>query len=290
MNNRQKYRFVVARFRPNQLRGEFVNIGVIVHVMETKEIMSRWLPDLGRMRCLSQKVTFDQYEHFRKELTRYIPTDHNLTLLESDNLTVPRVTTQDDNFLEYLHREWSIPFCFSEPVGGFTANPETQLHHLYNQVVAVGEEKKERQDRTMAAVRRKIGTELRQKELLGEDKLHEHILVKGLSRDWQFDYGRVNGSIVVVEAPNLYKKDAVEKSNAALIFSGQIQDVIDTGKDVKAFAVVSSNIPLGRREGIEPALKLLTRAKTRVEVIEENQLSALSRELQRYIGYKVFTF
>src|SRR5258708_4363846 len=125
---RLKYRFSVARFMPNQIRGEFINIGVILHVLDTQQLMAEWLPGLGRMRCISPEVTTDEFKNFQNHLSLRYNLDSSLPTLEApESIVGESFNKSQPELLDYLHREWSVPFQFSEPVTGFTTDPKRQL-------------------------------------------------------------------------------------------------------------------------------------------------------------------
>jgi hypothetical protein len=172
MSSRQKYRFVVARYRPNQLRGEFVNVGIILHLPDTGVLYSRWLPNIERLRVISPDITLEQYHHFRQELARrYVHVQPTATVPSENNLTLAPVTATSPMLLDYLYKEWSVPFCFSEPTGGFTLDPQEEIDYLYNQVVAPLEETKSDgkvRETSLPKSRRLISRESKQKKLLGK--------------------------------------------------------------------------------------------------------------------------
>jgi hypothetical protein len=126
-----KYRYVLARFVPNQLRGEFINVGVVMHNLSTGELSYKWLPNLGRMRYLSKEITLEEYKSFQNYLgERFLP-----NLFKKVSVVGQPVTMASPELLDYFRKELGGQFQFSEPTFGYTTDPEKQLERLYKLLV-----------------------------------------------------------------------------------------------------------------------------------------------------------
>ena len=289
-NERLKYRFTVARFMPNQLRGEFVNVGIVLHVLDTQQLMSRWIPNLGRMRCLSPLITHAEYKEFRDHLAESYKLGSSIATLDSPGSIIGEpVAKASPELLDYLYREWSVPFQFSEPVFGYTTDPVQQLNHLYEQLVQPAEEEAEPVTHNMLAkVKVRVERTLRKAHLLGENKLNTAIEVPGKTRSWPFHFGRVNGSVTLLEAVLLDQIDPITKSNRAIILNGHVKDVRDKGDyyDVKVYAIVHYSKLPDRMEGVQEARNLIE--TNGITTLTQEELPKITGELQRSLNKKTY--
>jgi hypothetical protein len=290
METRIKYRFSIVRFMPNQVRGEFVNVGIVLHVLDTQQLLSRWLPELGRMRCLSPSITFEQYDHFRKQVAeRYKEGESYATLLNPDSIYGEPYTKASPELLDYLHREWSVPFQFSEPVAGFTRDPLHQLEVLYRQLVEpLQEEESVVTDSRLERIRRKVQFQLKKDDLLGPEKFKQKIEVPGKNRSWPFDFGHLNGSATLLQVVPLTQKDPVQKGNASLILVGHVRDVRQRDYlEVNTYAIIQTSEDPARMDGIDQARTIIENDGIRTLTVEE--VPKITGDLRRKISAKTYS-
>lgn len=284
MNNKFKYKFSIARFMPDQVRGEFVNVGIILHLTEAKLLYSKWLPEPNRLRCLSPGFTVEQYKYFQATLSeRYNLGYSTPTLGSPDTIIGENISKHSPDLLDYLYKEWSVPFQFSEPVAGFTADPRKQLEHLYTQLVQpVYEEKLPASSNTrLDKIKRKLERALSQANLLGPEKITKDLNVPGTSINWQFDYGRANGRLTLLQTVSLAQKSALDKSNAAALLFAKIYDIRKRGNyassNIEAYAVLQYSKELDRQSGLEEAKNLLK--NNEIVTVEEGGINDLVKDI-----------
>lgn len=289
MDTRVKYRFSIIRFMPNQIRGEFVNVGIVLHVLDTRQLLTRWLPELGRMHCLSPSVNLDQYLHFRKQVQeRYNEGNSYSTLQNPDSIYGEPYNQASPELLDYLHREWSIPFQFSEPVAGFTTNPTERLATLYTELVEPVQEDEQTAPATrLDKVRRKVQVQLQKSDLLGPEKFRQSIEVFGKTRSWPFDFGHLNGSATLLQVVSLEQKNPVQKGDASLILAGHVNDIRQGSyNEVKAYAIIQASTDPERMDGLDEARTIIE--NNRIQTLMIDEVPKITEELRRTISTKSY--
>jgi hypothetical protein len=100
---------------PDQIKGEFVNVGVLLLVVDENKLLTKWTNSLKRTNHLAHELNQEDFDHWKETL-------NNVAKLR-----------MQPGLLGYLRKEFSTPFCFSDTGGGVTDNPETELDYLASQ-------------------------------------------------------------------------------------------------------------------------------------------------------------
>jgi hypothetical protein len=107
---------------PNQLRGEFVNVGVVLQVDGLSPFW-QFTNDISRMQFLDPDLDAEIWEHFQRTVVEIeLPADYPLRKGQSD-------------LIGYLYYSLSCPFQLGEIVAGRHDNPLRQIDHYFKQLV-----------------------------------------------------------------------------------------------------------------------------------------------------------
>ena len=231
----KKYRFSLIRYVPDKLRGEYINVGVILHSLNDNQVNFRLLTDYSRLRCfdpyfwksdltgfqiileqrLSKPFTIDQYSVERRHL-KFPP----------DGL----VTKQSPDFLELLQLTLSGKFQITKPDGGLAENPAEILTNLYEALVQPASEQTSDSNQLLkagsASQRRKIlqnrvRAALEKEQLLG-NRFEENVVVPGTDEKHGFSFGSLNGVANLIEVASLSYKRPEQKELVVESLIGKI--------------------------------------------------------------------
>ncbi|NWJ96529.1 MAG: DUF3037 domain-containing protein [Chloroflexi bacterium] len=257
MDRKVKYRYSVVRFMPDQLRGEFINVGILLHVLDSGELLTRWIEGLGRMRCLSKDVTLEKF----RNMQRYIKEAYssNRTYSMFDHGSIKPISVSSPELLDYLYRESHGLFQFSEPRGGITSNLDNQLTWLYDTLVKFSlDEEEETPAEGVKRIRSLIKDQLIQADLFGKGKVEENKVIPIGKRKQNFAFGHTNGYAMLVPVISLAQERPALKDRAASALLGRIEDVrLIYPQRTKVLAVVHIGRSQEYKPGTEEALELL---------------------------------
>jgi hypothetical protein len=127
----KKYQYQIVRYAPDKVSGEFVNVGVIVYLPETKQLASKFI---GRLTRISQffgevegKCLINILRHFQKEIKINAKLESGfLTDLQYDSLEkiTGAILPKDDSAL------YCTPMMY-----GLDLSIESALNYLYEKLV-----------------------------------------------------------------------------------------------------------------------------------------------------------
>jgi len=122
------YQFATIRFMPDQVRGEFVNVGVVLQVEGRSQPMWQFTKDISRMQFLDSTMTEGRWLQFRQEVVEIeLPSDYSLRKGAVD-------------LINYLYYTLPFPFVLSDIVTGRHDNPLRQIDHYFKQLVEIEKE------------------------------------------------------------------------------------------------------------------------------------------------------
>jgi len=119
-DNERACEFYLLRYTPNIVRGEFVNLGVLLHDPQAGRLLPpRLLDNFRRVRRLHPWADLDVLAALEKQIEEEAP-------------------KQNGTLRAYLERlqQYSNVLEFSEPKAVLTADPEAELERLYETYVA----------------------------------------------------------------------------------------------------------------------------------------------------------
>lgn len=219
--------YSIIRYVPDSLRGECVNLGVLLSCPE-----EGWLDwqrttnhqrarrffqdevDLGRLTVVEKGL----YSRLEKERARLV-----------DLARLKDFVTRHRDLLQMT----PLRTC---SVG----DPESDLRQLYQSVVAQADSNARREHRmTTPQVRRMFSDRLKRANLIG--KLQPRITLKGKYRTWKpytFDYGYQNGTLNVIHSRSFDLVDRDEAFDGARLLLKNIEDVQRHSDPSPRFSVV----------------------------------------------------
>ncbi|AST93048.1 hypothetical protein BC6307_18185 [Sutcliffiella cohnii] len=124
---RKPYWYSVIQYYPNSVKGEVLNVGVIIHQPDSGSVR-HFILDTGNIKLrgiLSNQVNFDSYKIQKEYFEYYLE-----KLPNSNDLLIPNVFTH--TFLLELAKEFPPDFKASEPTFALTNNLDT----LFNQLLS----------------------------------------------------------------------------------------------------------------------------------------------------------
>lgn len=113
-----KYHYSIARFVPNRMRGEFVNIGIVVQNLETGSIRVKFAENFARIKRICPTANVKSINPMLEVIQAKLNRNHEAGYL----------ARLDD----FIHG--TIQFC--EVSGGITNNIETELEKLFRLFVS----------------------------------------------------------------------------------------------------------------------------------------------------------
>jgi hypothetical protein len=123
------YQWAAIRFMPNQVRGEFVNVGVVLQVEGQPQPMWQFAENsevLPRIQFLDPDFDPEKWDLFKAYIVAQ---------------TLPNnPSAKGKTLLEYIHQEHTALFCLGFVGGGISDNPLRQIDWLFNQMVKMEEE------------------------------------------------------------------------------------------------------------------------------------------------------
>ena len=284
--------YTIAHYIPDPIRGEFVNIGVVLQSTETGFIGSKFLNDYRRIEDFNphvNKLVLDDFATVSRD---------KITHMNRSGLTktADRISSAPE-FITLLSRLYSGLVQYSKPKVVLANNPVEELDRLYEELVSpplnqrkvsVPEQHKmitatkgeEHHRYTVASVRRDVV-----RSLLNNPKLQSHIKrkyeVQGSVNSWVFDVGLRNGAIHVVQTVSFDVDAAEAKQDRALILKGKIDDARSANQRVgfNAYAIVLP--PTDNNEGYKESLKLLNSSE--IITCEPEQVYRVVNELEKKI-------
>jgi hypothetical protein len=181
--------FYLLRYVPNIVRGEFVNLGVLLYDPRAKRLLApRLLENFRRVRRLHPWADLDLLAALEKQIEEEAP-------------------KQDGTLRAYLERlqQYSNALEFSEPKAVLTADPEAELERLYETYVAEPQYPSRlgvAVERSRAWIRSQLNTALRKAGLWA--RLDRGVRVEEFTHKgdrFRFDFGwRRNGHLGFLQA------------------------------------------------------------------------------------------
>jgi Fe-S cluster assembly iron-binding protein IscA len=292
MDNRFKYKYAIIRFVPNQLRGEFVNIGIILHILDGVGLLhAKWLPKLGKMRCISSDITDEEFRNFKKYISKnFKATTGNL--FSPKTIISEKVTTDSPKLLDYLHSEMGGQFQFSVPSFGYTSNVQQLLEKLYRDFVdpdfeekeeEVDEEKEERV--SLREARQKVANVLRENHLYDPGPFGRDVLVPGSTTLRKFDFAHLNGGATLLQVISLGQLSEESKNDRALVLVGKVTDVRATNIQVESYAITHEVDDPDRMVGNEAVKSYISNHN--IQIIAQDDTDYLAKQFKNSFTYSI---
>jgi Protein of unknown function (DUF3037) len=185
-----RYVYSVIRFVPDPVRGEFINVGLLVGSDESSEWQLRTLENLKRARAIDPKGILPLVWTFVDSIGRQLD-----TYTDAVEAGRPADIAISEKWLERLCYDSNNVVQLSEPAPISADNAEEALQRLFDRFVLEPETRRfsfQKKHTALAAIRRAY----RDNGLIKGVDFDEVSLVKGGHHRERFDFVVVNGGVV----------------------------------------------------------------------------------------------
>jgi len=259
--------FYLLRYVPNIVRGEFVNLGVLLYDAQQKRLLPpRLLENFRRVRRLHPWADLDVLAALERQIEAEAPQQNGALRAYLDRLQ------QYSNVLE-----------FSEPKAVLTADPEAELERLFDTYVAEPHypgRVAAAVERSRAWIRSQLNTALRRAGLW--EKLERGVRVEDYTHKgdrFRFDFGwRSNGSLGFLQALALERE--VDRAKVLAYTVERIQTRLAAQKLTATCTAVVEAPP--DNETAELSARIL--AEQRIQIVPVVRLDTLVGELARQLS------
>lgn len=281
----RRFQYVIARYVPNVIRDEAVNVGVIVREVGGDSHSFKFLPRSATVRKLWPTADQKLVAHFHRQLEQAKRAAIGPSLF-GDDMAGGNVPPLDQRFFTWAQRELNGNLQVTEPRGITATDVASALTFLYREYVALPQgSSRPINYQAMApfASRQRLWATFEKRNLVRPGLLIREMTLPGKHAPWTFDLGHRNGQLRIINSLALNTLAPETNLGRALILKGMLEDVEATaGQEVNATAVVD----LGRDEKRIPAAKeakgILLDAK--IEVVRSGEVTRLAERVQMELG------
>jgi len=230
-----RYRYTIARYVPNVVRDEAVNVGILLQGLEGSPFVFKFMPRTAAVHKLDPRADDSLVRRFERQLKMASNRDAPLG-------TFGRPT--DEGFFESLRADFNGNLQLTAPRGLVADHPREALNKLYQEYVAApGAAPRPISYQALAPsrVRARLWGAFEKRELVRPDRFSELFNVRGVHSDWVFDLGSANGKIELINSIALNSEASETNLGRALVFKGMVEEVRQGQKNaVEATAVIES--------------------------------------------------
>ena len=274
MSNKLPYTYIILRYVHDVMTGEFVNVGVVMHVSLQRRVLAKTRTTIGRLRGVFPDLNrnaFTAAMHAVQRAFKKIAKENakdGLFVTEGDATSFARqAVPADDSSLQ-----WS-------PVGsGLTDEVEGTFNRLYDRFVA-RYDTHSRHRRTDDDVWRPVLQKLEEKNIAS--RLQEKV-ISGPVDDVFFQHAWKNGRWNVYEPVSFDLVDADGIKTKAREWLGHLTAVV-VGGNVEAFQphfIVGAPSDPMLRNAYDSAVEILRRSPNNPEIYEETQIDDLVARIE----------
>lgn len=273
MSKKLAYTYSVLRYVHDIVTGEFINVGVVLHVPAERYLRVRTRRTIGRVRDVFpdfNRQAFTLAMHAVRQSLSPISREvgeGGLRFSESNAGTLAsRAMATDDSSLQ-----WS-------PLGsGLTDDPDKTLERLYARFVG-RYDAKSRHRRTDDDIWRPVREQLEHRKVPID--LEEKV-VSGETDSIAFKHAWKNGQWHAYEAISLDLADAEGIKEKARRWRGHLSAVSDGNREhLKLHFIIGRPQSEALKLAYEDALKILVRSPFQPQIYEENQVDELVAEIE----------
>jgi hypothetical protein len=262
--------YSVIRYIPSLLRGEAVNIGVALEE-PGGGLWVKFVGSLSRPRLLFPDADTATLSLLRKyfEHVQDSPATSEPVFAYSNpgHVSLSQLAAETRNTMLQL----------SEPTVTISPVPDDELNDLFATFVAPREATASRFFASVqmapARLRLRLFRRLDRDGLIGPGRLQQQFRVSGTVFPWEFDLGRSNGSITLVQSIALTGPDDIAV-NRALLLAARVDDLRTAHTEMGRVIAAADQIVNG-----SPSLALLNHHGIEVSAVTDTQLSAKVREV-----------
>jgi hypothetical protein len=278
MTGKQTYTYTVLRYVHDVVTGEFINVGVALHVPDRKFFRAEFRHTFGRLSATFPDLDSDAFKQSMRIIARQLSAIssnyHDASSpLKGDAATIAKtVLPADDSSLQ-----WS-------PAGtGVTKNPNEELIYLFDRLVKKYDSKPT-QRRKDEDVWRTVRTKLEEREIA-------HRLVEKTIRseidELPFRHAWKNGIWHCYEPLSFDLADSNGIKEKAHKWVGHLAAVQSAPEAFKTYFIVGAPSDDGLKRAFDDAIAILGKSPVEVEVFKEQQADELVSLIKQDIDLHV---
>jgi hypothetical protein len=270
MSDRLPYTYTILRYVHDVMTGEFVNVGVVMHVPSQQRVLAKTRTTFGRIKGIFPDLDRKAFTSAMRAIQRSFNTIEKNSGITADDATAfaSRAVPRDDSSLQ-----WS-------PAGsGLTTNAEKTFERLYGRFVAKYDPSSPHR-RTDDDVWRPVSQKLAEKKL--GSRLKEKV-ISGPVDDVVFKHAWKNGRWHVYEPVSFDLADADGIKEKARAWLGHLAAVVAGGRDVELFKpyfIVGAPSDDGLKKAYDSAIAILRRVPNDPEIFEEAQVDDFVKQIE----------
>jgi len=275
MSDSRPYSYTILRYVHDVTTGEFVNVGVILHVPSSGLLEARLRSSIGRLRSLFPDLDRKAFTRAMHAIGRSI--DEVRGELQGEALfntrtdaaaIAARALPRDDSSLQW-----------SSPAGtGLTSDPSKTLDRLYDRFVSRYDDRRSPHRRTDDDVWRPVRQKLEERDLLS---LMQEKTIRGRIDEIAFRHAWQNGTWHVYEPLSFDLADADGIRAKAREWLGHLMAVADdTTERFAVHFIVGAPAQPELRSDYASAIAILRKAPVTPEIFEEGEIDRLVAQLE----------
>jgi Protein of unknown function (DUF3037) len=271
MSEKLPYTYTILRYVHDVMTGEFVNVGVVMHVPSQRRVLTKTRSTIGRLRGVFPDLDRDAFASAMQSVQRSFKTiAKDEAMSEGDaTLFARRAVPPDDSSLQ-----WS-------PLGsGLTSDLYCTFDRLYERFVT-RYDPPSRNRRTDDDVWRPVSQKLDERNLGA--RLHKKVII-GTVDDVVFKHAWKNARWHVYEPVSFDLADADGIKEKARRWLGHLAAVVADGKNVEPFKpyfiVGAPPSEAGLDNAFDSAVDILRQAPNDPEIFRETQIDELVRRIE----------
>ncbi len=271
---KQRYQYVILRYVHDVVTAEFINVGVVMYVPETNELIAKTRSTMGRLRGVFpdlDRLAFNAsmasvrrgFQKIAKRVAKAGLFKGEGTVMSFAKEAVPA----DDSSLQW-----------SSVGGGLTSNAHETFERLFEQFVA-RYDSRSRHRRTDDEVWRPVLLKLAERNLAS--MLQEKV-IRGPLDEVTFKHAWKNGTWNVYEPVSFDLAEADSIRSKAREWFGHLATVLADGgaEKFKPHFFVGAPSDPNLMDAYESAKKILRRAPNSPEIFEESQLDDFVSQIE----------
>lgn len=268
MTDKLPYTYTVLRYVHDVTTGEFVNVGVVMHVPSQQRVLASTRTTFGRVKSIFPDLDSKAFISSLSVVKRSFNAIEKISSADGDATTIARrAVPKDDSSLQ-----WS-------PAGsGLTGNVDETFKRLYERFVAKYD-KQSKHRRSDEDVWRPVSRRLEERQLGA--RLQETV-IRGPVDDVVFKHAWKNGRWHVYEPVSFDFADADGIKIRAREWVGHLASVVAGGEaePFKPYFIIGAPTDKSLMKAYHSAAAILRQAPNEPEIFEEAQVDDLVAKIE----------
>jgi hypothetical protein len=270
MSDKLPYTYTILRYVHDVMTGEFVNVGVVMHVPSQRRVLAKTRTTIGRIRGVFPDLDRDAFTSAMQSVQRSFKTIAKDNAISEGDATVfaRQAVPRDDSSLQW-----------SRLSSGLTSDLDKTFDRLYDRFVT-RYDPPSRHRRTDDDVWRPVSQKLDEKNLGA--RLHKKVIT-GLVDDVVFRHAWKNGRWHVYEPVSFDLVDAEGIKEKARRWLGHLAAVVAGGENVEPFKpyfIVGAPSDEKLTKAYDSAVAILRQVPNDPEIFYETQVDDLVAQIE----------